>query len=941
MLSVPDSVTDLPRPTAGELLRGRGRECEALDRLLVAVREGESAALVLRGEAGVGKTALLEYAVERASDFQVERAAGLESETELEFAGLHQLCSRALNRLEQLPVPQREALGAAFGLTSGGAPDRFFVGLAALGLLSEAARERPLLCVVDDAQWLDRVSAQTLAIVARRLHAESIALVIAVREPRKELAGLPELVIDGLSAGDARELLASAIPGPLDERVRDRIVAEARGNPRALWLSRAFAPAELAGGFGLPAGRSDALANDFLRRVARLPAATRQLLLVAAAEPIGEPVLLWRAAARLGVGLEAAAPAEAEKLLQLGTRVRFEHPLARSAVYGAATPDERRTVHDSLAEAFDPDVFPEWRAWHRALAASEPDEELAHELEQSAGRAQSRGGLAAEAAFLERAAELTPEPARHAERVLAAAGAKLDAGAPTRASELLASVEVEALDEPQRARFERLRAKIAFAHRHGDAPALLLAAAKRLEPLDVRLARETHAEALEAALFAGRTGGWAAVLEAAEAARQAPPPTGAPRPLDLLLDGIALLLTDGCTAGAPRLKQALEQFRAESAFRSEQHGRWLGLAAEAALALWDDETAHTLATRQVQLARHAGALAILPSALDRLAVLLVQAGDLAGAAALVGEANRIADVIGEPGVRHGALVLAAWRDEARTRELVEAAVHEASAKGDGATATAADYAIAVLENGVGHRGAALAAARQAIQHDRPGLAAWVLPELVEAAVRNGEPPLARVALKQLCEGTRASGTEYALGIEARASALLADDEVADDLYRESITRLGRCRAGAQLARAHLLYGEWLRRNERRLDARAQLRTARDLFEAMGADVFTRWAAFELHAAGESPRAGAATSDSELTAQEARIAQLARDGLTNREIGLQLSISPRTAEYHLHKVFAKLAIRSRSQLRLALPDVDSALPAGTRDAAAVGRGRRAV
>jgi DNA-binding CsgD family transcriptional regulator/uncharacterized protein YbjQ (UPF0145 family) len=910
MFSVPDAPPDLAQPHETDALRGRRRECDALDRLLTAVRRGDSAALVVRGESGIGKTALLEHAVERAPDFRVERAAGLESETELEFAGLHQLCSEMLDRLERLPVPRRDALATAFGLTAGDAPHRLFVALAVQGLLAEAAAERPLLCVIDDAQWLDGVSAQVLAIVARRLQAESIALLIAVREPRKELAGLPELVIGGLPPDDARELLAAAIPGPLDERVRDRIAAETRGNPRALELSRAFHPAELAGGFGLPVRRWGAVGDDCLRRLAQLPAATQRLLLLAAAEPLGEPVLLWRAAAQLGIGPDAAAPAESEKLLQLGARVRFEHPLARAAVYGEATREDRRTVHSALAEATGPDADPEWYAWHRALAVCGTDEEIADELEHAAYRVQSRGGTAAAAAFLEQAAELTPGEARRAGRAIAAAGAKLDAGAPERAGELLASIAEAALDEKQRAHLELGRARVASAERRSNAPALLLAAAKRLEPVDPQLARVTHGEALEAALT-----GPDAVGEVAEAARHAPPPVGAVHPFDLLLDGMALLLTDGYAAGAPLLKRALEELRSESAFRHEQHLHRLGLAVHAAFALWDDESANVLATRRVQVARNAGALAVLPSALAQLAVLRVQAGELAEGAALLDEENAVARAIGGGRVDRSALVLAAWRDEALTHELAAAADNGADA--------VADYAIAVLENGTGRRSAALAAARRAVEHDLPGLSAWALPELVEAAVRSGKPQVAQAALERLSEGTRASGTQLALGIEARARALLADGGVADRLYRESIVRLGRCRAGAQLARAHLLYGEWLARNDRRGDARTQLRTARDLFATMGADVFMRWAAYELQAAGESAKARAVARDRELTAQETRIAALARDGLTNREIGVELSISPRTVEYHLHKVFSKLAIRSRNQLRLALPDTAEA------------------
>jgi DNA-binding CsgD family transcriptional regulator len=903
-----------PREGRGRL-RDRRREREVLDRLLEAARAGRSGALVVRGQPGIGKTALLEYTVESASDFRMAAAAGVESEMELAFAALHQLCSPMLDRLDRLPTPQRDALAAAFGLSADGSPDRFLVGLAVLSLLSDAAGERPLLCVVDDAQWLDRASAHTLAFVARRLGAESVALVIAVavREPSEaaEFAGLPELLVEGLSAADARVLLASVMPGPLDERVRDRIVGEAQGNPLALLeLPRGLTPAELAGGFGLP--RTLPLASrieeSFLRRIQALPAETQRLLLLAAAEPVGDPVLLWRAAERLGIGVEAAAPAEAGGLLRLDHRVEFRHPLVRSAVYWAASRADRRSAHGALAGATDPESDPDRRAWHLAQAALGPDEEVADELERSADRAQARGGLAAAAAFLERAAGLTPEPARRAARELAAARAKLHVGAPGATSELLARAEAGPLDELQRAQLEHLRAQIEFTLRRGsDAPPLLLRAARRLERLDVRLARETYLEALEAALFAGRLAGGRGVVEVAEAARAAPPAPEPPRAVDLLLDGLTALLTDGYMAGVPTLRRAL------SAFLSEDAVRWFFFACRAAAELWEDETMLALATRQVQLARDAGVLTLLPVALNYLSNLWVRVGDFAGAAALLEEASAITAATGNAPIVSGPLTLAAWRGrEQHTSELIEASLQDATTRGEGRVVTQTEYATAVLQNSLGRHRTALAAAQRACQ-DEELLSVWVLPELVEAAARSGERELAADAVRRLSERTRACGTEWALGTEARSRALLNESEVAERLYREAIGRLGRCRAATDLARANLLFGEWLRRERRRLEAREQLRTAQEVFASMGAEAFAARAARELRATGEHARRRTVETMRQLTAQEAQIARLAYEGHSNPEIGAQLFISPRTVEYHLHKVFTKTNISSRSQL----------------------------
>ena len=909
------------------MLQGRPNECELLDRLLEAVRGGESRALVVRGEPGVGKSALLEYVVGRASECRVARAAGVQSEMELAFAGLQQLCAPMLDRLERLPAPQRDALGTAFGLTAGAAPDPFLVGLAVLGLLSEVADERPLVCLVDDAQWLDRASVQALEFVARRLFAESVALVFGVRQSRSReeqlLPGLPELVVEGLRDGDARELLDSVIAGPLDERVRDRIVAETRGNPLALLeLPRGRTPTELAGGFGFPIAQtlSGRIEDSFQRRLAPLPAQTRRLLLVAAAEPLGEPVLVWGAAERLGIAAEAADAAESEGLVEFGVRVTFRHPLVRSAIYGSASPKERREVHRALAAATDPDVDPDRRAWHRAQATPRPDEEVASELERSAGRAQARGGLAAAAAFLEQAARLTPSPARRGERALAAAQAKHQAGAPDAALGLLAMAQAGPLDELQRARADLLRAQIAFAvNRGSDAPPLLLKAAKRLEPLDVRLSRETYLEALWAAMFVGRLASGGGLLEVAQAARGAPRSLQPARAADRLLDGLALLITEGYSAGTPMLRRALSAFRSEDISR-EEGLRWLWLACRAAVALWDDETWELLSTRHVQLARDAGALSVLPIALISRMGVQLWTGELAAAASLNHEVEAVTDATGSHLAPYGALGLAAFRGRAaEASELTETNMKGVVARGEGQGVALIDWTSAVLYNSVGRYEDALAAAQRAGEHPEELPFAWGLVEFIEASTRTGKATGAADALQRLSETTRASGTDWALGIEARSRALLSDGEAAERLYREALDRLGRTRVRWALARAHLLYGEWLRRERRRLDARKQLRTAHEMFVTMGMEAFAERAARELLATGETARKRTIETSTQLTAQEAQAARLARDGLSNPEIGARLFISTRTVQYHLRKVFMKLGINSRTQLDRVLSD----------------------
>jgi hypothetical protein len=509
-------------------LVNRDSERAALDRFVAGVRAGEGRALVVQGEPGMGKTVLLDYLAGRAGGCRVARAAGVQSEMELAFAGLHQLCAPLLDHVGRLPDPQQEALRTVFGLNAGPPPDRFLVGLAVLSLLSEAAGEQPIICVIDDEQWLDRASAQTLTFAARRLAAEPVGVVFATREPGAELAGLPGLAVQGLREHDARALLDSALTGPLDARVRELIVAETRGNPLALLeLPRGLTQADLAGGFGLPGAvpLTGPIEDSFGRQLEALPAQTRRLLVLAAADPSGNRPLVWRAAERLGIPLAAAQPAREAGLVDFGARVRFRHPLVRSAAYRSAPVADRQEAHRALAEETDPAMDPDRRAWHRAQAAAGPDEEVAAELERSAGRAQARGGLAAAAAFLERSVLLTADRARRGERTVVAAQANLQAGSFGRAMELLAAAEAEPLDELQAARADLLRGQMAFASGLGnDASPLLLKAAARLEPLDLDLARETYLNAWVAAQFAWRLADAGDLREVSRAARAAPGP---------------------------------------------------------------------------------------------------------------------------------------------------------------------------------------------------------------------------------------------------------------------------------------------------------------------------------------------------------------------------------------------------------------------------------
>jgi DNA-binding CsgD family transcriptional regulator len=901
-------------------LRGRADECALFDTLVDAIRRGEGRSLVVRGEAGIGKTALLEYVVRSASDLTVLRAVGVESEMELAYAGLHPLCASLLDRLDRLPTPQRQALEIVYGLSTGGAPDRFLVGLAVLSLLAEAADDRPILCLVDDAQWLDRASALTLAFVARRLVAERVGVVFAAREPGAELAHLPELEVRGLLSDDARALLSSAVWLRLDEAVRDRIVAETHGNPLALLeLPRGLTARQLAGGFGLveAQGLPRRIEESFVRRVETLSDDARRLLLVAAAEPVGDPLLLVAASERLGIAV-SAVDAETDGLLAFGERVAFRHPLVRSAVYRTATREQRREVHLALAEATDHSVDPDRRAWHLATAAAGPDESVAAALEQSAGRAQARGGLAAAAAFLHRSAVLSGDPKQRVRRALAAAQASLHAGIYDGGLELLAMAEASNPDELQLTQVEWLRGQIAFASSMGSAaPPLLLNAAQRLERLDPELARETYLDAWGAAMFAGRFASAGSLVEVSRAATSAPRPTRPLRPSDLLLDGLTALFTEGRAAAAPLLRRATAIF-ADEASPGQENFRWGWLTTNPPNILWDEDSWHAISARNLKEARDAGALARLPIDLEDWGIFLASCGDFGAAAVAIAEAESITRATGTHIAPYARMLLAALRGQSDALPLIESTIRDAATSGEGLSVLWAEWVSAILFNGLGRYDRALSSAQRAAE-EIPQLqhSPWALTELIEAAVRTGKPDVAAGALEQVMAATAPSSTDWGGGIQARCRALVSEGDSAERLYRDAIERLARTRRRPDLARAHLLYGEWLRRENRRIDARVQLRAAHDQFASIGMEAFADRARAELQVTGEKVRKRTVETRDDLTAQERQVAALARHGLSNPEIAARLFLSPRTVEWHLRNVFTKLGIRSRRELSRAL------------------------
>jgi DNA-binding CsgD family transcriptional regulator len=908
-------------------LRGRASECALLTDLLEAVRRGEGRTLVLQGEPGIGKTALLEHLVDSASEMTVLQATGVESEMELPFAGLHQLFLPLQDRFDLLPVPQLEALETVFGLRSGVAPDRLLVGLAVLTLLSEVAAERPLLCVVDDAQWLDRGSALTLGIVARRLVAERIGIVFATRQPSDELRPLPALEVQGLRHEDARALLGSTVAFALDEQVRNQIIAETRGNPLALLeLPRGLTQPQLAGGFRMTDAKvlPARIEESYVRRLGSLSEDAGRLLLLAAAEPVGDPLLLWRAGEQLGIDVTVADELEEHELLRIGDRVLFRHPLVRSAVYTSAGAPRRRAAHGALAEATDRSVDPDRRAWHLAAATARPDEEVAAELERSAGRAQARGGFSAAAAFRERALALTADPARRAGRALAAAESCVHAGLFDAARQHLSTAETGALDELQQAQVELLEGQIAlFSYLSSDALPLLMTAARHLERVDPGLARDTYLDAWGAALFAGRLSTSGGLFEVSRAARSAPRPDGPSRPSDLLLDGLATLITDGREAAAPLLEEATRTFVEEST--TEASRRWGWLTVVPTYALWDEKSAYAICTRQLSAVRDAGALARLTLELATFDLLAVRCGDFTTAEGAIVEADALIKATGGGIASASAMRLAVFRGDENAEALIESVREEASVAGQGVIIELTEWLLAVFYNGIGRYDDAVVAAGRAGEN-RQGevfVSAWTAMELLEAATRSDNPEAAGSALQRIVASTAYCRTDSAQGILARSRALVSEGSAAEDLYREAIERLGRSLLRPELARAHLLYGEWLRRAGRRADARVELRTAYDQLSAIGMESFAERARIELAATGEKVRKRTFATLGDLTAQERQIAELARTGLTNPEIGARLFLSPRTVEWHLHHVFGKLGIGSRRELHHALEDTGAA------------------
>ncbi|MFJ2399354.1 ATP-binding protein [Streptomyces sp. NPDC087843] len=902
-------------------LIGRRHECLVLDDLLAQARAGRSGVLVVRGEAGIGKSELLRYLLDRAAGCRVVRVAGVQSEMELSYAGLHQLCAPLLSHLDDLPEPQRNALRTAFGMQDGDAPDRFLVSLATLSLLAGAVGDEPLLCLVDDVQWLDRVSAQTLEFVSRRLLAESVLLVLAVRESgsREILADLPELFIRGLNERESRELLDSVVTGPLDQRVRDRIVAETRGNPLALLeLPRSLTTVEMAGGLGGHEDRplSNQIEAGFLRRIRSLPVETRQLLLIAAVEPVGDVALLRHAAERLGISVDTAVThAEASGLVTLGTWVRFRHPLVRSAVYRAVGFEERRRVHRALADSIDAGLHPERRVWHLASATVGPDEAVAAELVGSAGRAHARGGIAAAAAFLHRATELTADPVLRGARALAAARAEYQAGAFDAARELVDAAELNHLDEVGAGQATLLRGQIMSAAKSASAGLpLLLDAAKRLQPYDSALAGQTYRDAIYAALTAGRlaTGG---VRDVAEAVLSGPGPVDTASRESLLLTGLARVVTEDYTVGAPLLLKAVAAFRTEGLSREDGLG-WLPLVCRMAHSTWDFAAWSELSARLVDLARGNGALAVLPSALLLRLSNRVFAGDLRGADSLAVEANAIGEATGSSFFAHyGALVVEPFKGrESTTRQAIEAVTHDHFLQGEGKVTTATQWAAAVLYNGLGRYEEAYAAAERGCENPQElGLSLQSRVELVEAAVRLGRTAHAAEAARAIEEMAQVSGTAWALGISAATRALVSEGQAADSLHQEAIEQLDTTEARMDSARARLRYGEWLSLEQRRAEARAQLSAAHEILDEAGAEAFAERARRELQAAGVKLRKRASATPAVLTAKEGEIARLAQGGFTNPEIAARLFLSPHTVEWHLRKVFAKLGISSRKEI----------------------------
>jgi DNA-binding NarL/FixJ family response regulator len=908
-------------------LLDRSRERAGIDDLLGLVRRGFSAVLVLRGGHGVGKTTLVDYAVGAASGFRISAVAGVESEINLQYGGVHQLLVPFLPLTGDLPAPQRQALQVAFGLESGPRQDRFLAGLACLTLVSRAAADQPVLCLVDDAHWIDAESALVLGFMPRRLYADRVGMIFTVGDADEPAAyqQLPTTSVAGLPDSAAAELLRSIAGTPLEPQVVDRVIADTERNPLALMeVGSHFSAEDLAARAYLPEpiplGRQ--LQERYLRRVRRLPADVQEFLLVLATDISGDRSRVRDAAAAAGIDADAAESAgeTAELTEASGNSVLFRHPLIRAAVYNGATDTDRRRAHRWLchAAALRGDV--DGQVWHRAGAAAAPDERLAADLQAAAQRARDRGGSVAAVVLLRRSVALTPDQDDRAEREVALAEAELAIGHPGTATDLAVAALPRLAREGARGRAKVVTGEALSAQDRDDEAAEVLADAAAALATDPAASADALLAALDAAMRAGPA-------ETSKIAMvPAPSPPGTVRRVsDLLLAGYQARFTKGYDAAAAPLHAALRALRADDLDPATAL-RWFGLGSAAAGSLWDDQALLDITDRWVRETRKLGALTQLPFALDFRAVADCLSGRLDQAAdrwTEMGELTAASQSPGMPGTdsRSDGLLLAYRGEIARARAAGLAQIRQATARGQTGRADLGRSIVAIAELRAGQCEAAADAALPVIEHDPPFTAEAILPELIEAAVRSDSQQAAASAYAILAERTRTAGTPWALGIRARCRALLSKDRDAEAAYLDAISQLGRSRAAVDLARAHLLYGHWLRRAKQRRNARRQLRIAEDMFHAIGATSFAEQAAGELRASGERARKRIPQTEFDLTPQEARVANLAADGSTNDEIAEQLFISTSTVEYHLGKVFRKLGVRSRTELAHRLPGRD--------------------